>query len=132
MSNGSDSNNWHGTSGNSQISLDNSEYDNIKDLSYRDRLLRKAKNQVTKNLIIELYREHSKIGDGGTADALIHEALTGESTKGKYHNIKANERISQINHILKKNLAPEDKELLEIEREKLKQALKIWKDKNKK
>lgn len=132
MTNGKDSLNWHGTSGNGQETIENTDYNKIKNLGYRERILLKAKNKITQNLIKELYKENSELGDGGTADALINEAKTGNPTKGKYHKIKAEERISQINRILKKGLAPGDENLIRHEKEKLEQALKLWREKNKK
>ncbi len=90
----------------------------------RNNLLVMATQSDTKNLINELYRNDSKIGDGGTADALRYELKTGKLVGGKSHKIKAQQRVKQINNILKRNPNHPDKELLIKLRENLENALK--------
>ena len=46
-------------------------------VSKRTSLLRKAKNKKLRNVINQMFREGSFIGDGGTASALIFEKRTG-------------------------------------------------------
>lgn len=90
----------------------------------KDSLLAKATQNDTKNLVKELYRSGSKIGDGGTADALRHEFKTGKLVGGKSHKIKAQERVKQITNILKKNPSHPDKDLLHQLKEDLEKALR--------
>jgi len=64
--------------------------------SVKESLLARATQNDSKNLVKELYRSGSKIGDGGTADALRYELKTGKLVGGKSHKIKAEERVKQI------------------------------------
>lgn len=92
--------------------------------SVKESLLARATQNDSKNLVKELYRSGSKIGDGGTADALRHELKTGKLVGGKSHKIKAQERVKQINNILKKNPNHPDKDLLNKLRDDLEKALR--------
>lgn len=77
--------------------------------STRDELLDNVQNNSLKNAIEELYRLGATVGDGGLADAVRHELLTGELVGGKSHLIKAAERITNLENIIKKhNLSPSD------------------------
>ena len=60
-------------------------------VSRRNPFLRKAKNLKLKNLIDQLYRPGSFIGDGGTASALKFEYSTGLGLgkNGNFHTQKA-------------------------------------------
>jgi hypothetical protein len=87
-------------------------------------LLNKAKSDDTKKLIGELYRDNATIGDGGTADAVRHEIKDGVKVGGKSHIIKAQQRIKQINNMLKRNPNHSDKELLIDLKNNLEDALK--------
>lgn len=92
--------------------------------SVKESLLARATQNDSKNLVKELYRSGSKIGDGGTADALRHELKTGELVGGKSHKIKAQERVRQIENILKKNPNHPDKDLLNQLKDDLEKALR--------
>jgi hypothetical protein len=73
----------------------------------------------------------SKIGkDGSTADAVIHEILTGERVGGKLHTIKAQNELNRINNIINKsssNLKPQELKVLHQISGELQNALKIKK-----
>ena len=92
--------------------------------SVKESLLARATQNDSKNLVKELYRSGSKIGDGGTADALRHEIKTGKLVGGKSHKIKAQERVKQITNILKKNPNHPDKDLLNQLKDDLEKTLK--------
>ena len=92
--------------------------------SVKESLLARATQNDSKNLIKELYRSGSKIGDGGTADALRYELKTGKLVGGKSHKIKAEERVKQITNILKKNPNHPDKDLLNQLKDDLEKALR--------
>lgn len=87
-------------------------------------LLSQAKEDVTKNIIKELYRPGAKIGDGGTADALKREKQTGKKVGDRSHEQKAKERASQIRKILSKNPNHPDKTILNKLLNDLENALK--------
>ena len=75
-------------------------------------LLKKCLNEKLKNTIKELYRPGALIGDGGTADAIRHEVVTGELVGGKSHIQKGRERLKNLENILKrKDLNKEDKKI---------------------
>ena len=93
----------------------------------RDRLIKKAKHPKVKNLVNELYRSKSFIGDGGTASALKFERSTGLGLgrNGNSHIEKAQNTIRHINkNILTiENLSPSDRKLAIQLRNKLIKAL---------
>lgn len=75
-------------------------------------LLKKCSNEKLKNTIKELYRPGASIGDGGTADAIRYEFVTGELVGGKSHAQKGRERLKNLENILKrKDLNKEDKKI---------------------
>ena len=95
-----------------QINLENEEYENkiikihemnFSNKSKREELLEKVTNENLKNTIKELYRENATIGDGGTADAIRHELETGELVGGKSHIQKGEQRLKNLQNILKRN-----------------------------
>lgn len=96
-------------------------------VSRRDRLIKKAKHPKVKNLVNELYRSKSFIGDGGTASALKFERSTGLGLgrNGNSHIEKAQNTIRHINkNILTiENLSPSDRKLAIQLRNKLIKAL---------
>lgn len=67
----------------------------------RDRLLNTIQNQKLLNCANQLYRSGSKIGDGGTADALKYELAKGLNTNAP-HWLKALERIKNLENIIRK------------------------------
>ena len=67
----------------------------------REELLRNTENEKLKNTIKEMYRENANVGDGGLADAIRHELNTGELVGGKSHIIKGEERVRNLENILK-------------------------------
>ena len=65
--------------------------------------------QTLKNAIDQIYRPNSQIGDGGLADAVRYELKTGKLVGGKSHIQKANERIKNLENIIRKeNLNEKD------------------------
>ena len=88
----------HGTQGNPQQSLEQNE---IKEISKklelklannnREKMLSSVKTQKAKSILSELYRLGATIGDGSTADMLIHEAING-ITHGKKITLSKSKR----------------------------------------
>jgi len=91
--------------------------------SARSALLAEATTDKVRNLVEELYRSDKGVGDGGTADAIRHELATCEKVGGKSHIKKGQERLRQIENILKKNPDHPDRGLLEKLRDDLRDAL---------
>ena len=127
----------YGTNGNSQQSLEQEETQRkSKELetklvgNVRDKMIASAKTEKGKKIISELYRPGANVGDGGTADKLIDEAINGVRTGEKSHYQKACDRVREINKTLAKNLAPGDEEILTKEKEKLERAIKFWEKKH--
>lgn len=127
----------HGTNGNRQQSIEQNETQVIsKDLELklvndnRESLLKSVKTQKAKNIISELYRPGAFIGDGGTADKLIDEAINGVQPGERSHYQKAKDRVREISKTLLKNLAPGDEAILAKEKEKLEKAIFIWEEKH--
>lgn len=126
----------HGTNGNRQQSIEQNETEVIsKDLELklvnnnRESLLNSVKTQKAKNIISELYRPGAFVGDGGTADKLIDEAINGVKLGERSHYQKAKDRAREISKTLLKNLAPGDETILIKEKEKLEKAILIWEEK---
>jgi len=91
----------------------------------RDTLLKCVFNQKLKNAINQIYRPGAKIGDGGLADAIRHEIQTGELVGGKSHLIKGEERIKNLENILKsQDLNSTDKAIAQNLLNDLKNAMK--------
>ena len=116
----------YGTNGNRQQSIEQNDTQVIsKDLELklvnnnRESLLKSVKTQKTKNIILKLYRAGALIGDGGTADKLINEAINGVQPGERSHYQKAKDRVREISKTLLKNLAPGDEAILAKEKEKL-------------
>ena len=139
MRNG-DSGQGKGTSGSPQTSLEQEEA-RLDELaaekrlseeanSQRGKLLSKMKTEKGKSIINELYRPGASIGDGGTADALIHEADSGLGPNDKSHYKKALDRVREINKAIAKGLVKGDEDILESERDKLIKAIKYWEKKH--
>ena len=90
----------------------------------RETLLDSVSNQKLKNAINEIYRPGAKIGDGGLADAIRHELKTGELVGGKSHIIKGNERVKNLENIIKtQNLNQSDLNIAQKLLNDLKNAL---------
>lgn len=89
----------------------------------RDEFIAKAIEPETKELINQLYRETAARGDGGTAYAIYLELTTGELVGGRSHIQKGQQRIRQIEKLLKKNPNHPDKELLLRLKKELEDAL---------
>ena len=98
--------------------------------SQRERLMSKMKTEKGKRIINELYRATASIGDGGTADALIHEADTGVKPGDIGHYQKATDRVKEINNSIARGLVKGDEEELIKERDKLIEAIKYWEKKH--
>ena len=82
---------------------------NIINNSKRYKLLNSTQNTKLKNAIDQIYRPNSQIGDGGLADAVRYELKTGKLVGGKSHIQKANERIKNLENIIRKeNLNEKD------------------------
>ncbi|MBU1130784.1 hypothetical protein KJ840_01490, partial [Patescibacteria group bacterium] len=56
------------------------------------------------NIVESLYRAGSKIGNGGTADAIRYELKTGELVSGKSHIIKGQQSINALNNWIRNNI----------------------------
>ncbi len=98
--------------------------------SQRGKLLSKMKTGKGKRIINELYRPTASIGDGGTADALIHEADTGVKPGDTSHYQKATDRAKEINNSIARGLVKGDEEELIKQRDKLIEAIKYWEKKH--
>ncbi len=125
----------HGTKGNPQQSLEQRETQNKSEelenklaANTRERMLASVKTEKGKKIISELYRPGAYVGDGGTADKLIDEAINGVQPGEKSHYQKACDRVREIIRTLTKNLAPGDEKVLAEEKEKLEKAIKFWED----
>ena len=95
-----------------------------KSATARENLLSASKTEQVKRIVGELYREGSRIGNGGTADAIRSEKRTGEKVGGKSHLQKGEERLRQIEKILKEFPDHPDRGILEFLRKDLQDALK--------
>lgn len=74
-----------------------------KDVSEKGkRLQNMVKNQSLKNTIGEMYRQGATVGDGGLADAVREQVRTGKLVGGRDHIKKAEERIRNMENILRK------------------------------
>ena len=83
-----------------------------------------AKDPQLKNTIDRLFRESDQLR-GGTAGAVRSEAQTGLATGRKFHAIKAQENISNLQKILRRtNLDPVDRATAEALLSDLQNALK--------
>ena len=90
----------------------------------RDTLLESVTNQKLKNAIDQIYRPDAKTGNGGLADAIRHELSTGELVGGKSHIIKGNERVKNLENIIKsQNLNSTDMQIAQELLNDLKNAL---------
>ena len=82
-------------------------------------------NQKLKNLVGELYREGAIIGDGSAMAAASKQVQTGELVGGKDHVTKINERINNLNNIMKtQNLNASDTKYAHELLSKMKKSLK--------
>ena len=78
----------------------------------REQLLDSVQNDKLRNAVNEIYRPGASIGDGGLADAVRHELITGEMVGGKSHITKAQERIANLENIItKQNLSQADSDI---------------------
>ncbi len=72
--------------------------------SRRERLLFSATNKRLKNAIDQMYRPGALVGDGGLADAIRYEKVTGESVGGRSHFLKGKQRLRNLENILAKEI----------------------------
>jgi hypothetical protein len=87
-------------------------------------IARGARNPALRNTIKELYRPGAKIGDGGTADALIDEASSGCGTRCPHYQ-KAVERVANLSNILRRQpLNPDETKIANELLNNLKAAIK--------
>lgn len=80
--------------------------------SQRDSMLKKVKNKSLKNVVSQLYRPGSFIGDGGTASVVLFERRTGLGlgTNGNTHEKKARDMIKHIkNKVLTQKMSNSDR-----------------------
>lgn len=61
-------------------------------------------NKKLKNLVGELYREGATVGDGSAMAAANEQVLTGKLTGGKDHILKIQERITNLNNIMRREI----------------------------
>lgn len=91
-------------------------------------LMEGVNNADVLKIIKDNYKAGSTVGkNGSTADAVIHELLTGEKVGGKLHSIKAQEQINRINNTFKKfgsELSSQETKVLNQISNDLKSALK--------
>lgn len=127
----------HGTNGNPQQELEQFDTESKSRIlekeivkTNRDVMLESVKSEKAKKIISELYRPGAEVGDGGTADMLIDEAINGVKPGKKCHYQKAVDRVREINKTLAKNLAPGDEEVLKKEKFKLEKAIMLWENRN--
>lgn len=64
--------------------------------SRRERLLFSATNKRLKNAIDQMYRPGALVGDGGLADAIRYEKVTGESVGGRSHFLNSTFALSGL------------------------------------
>ena len=77
-----------------------------------EKLLKKVTNPKLSNTIKEMYRPGAKIGDGGLADIIKYELKTGTLVGGKSHIIKGQERIRNLERILREqSLTNQEREI---------------------
>lgn len=74
-------------------------------------LLKQVSNEKLKNVIKELYKPGSSVGDGGTADAIRYEKKTGKLVGGKSHIQKGQERLKNLQRVMKSDLNEVDKKI---------------------
>lgn len=87
-------------------------------------LLSKTKDEKLKNVIKELYRPGSKVGDGGTAAAIRLEKKTGVPVGGKSHVQKGQERMKNLERIISNpNVSSKDKKVAQKLYDDLSKAL---------
>lgn len=95
-----------------------------------------AKSPQVQELINPLYRgalTQNPFGNGSTAAAIRHERLTGRDVFGKLlgdrnktgHSQKAEEAVLNIKKILKTDLHPSDRQILQSELDSLQHSLSI-------
>ena len=97
----------------------------ITGLSKRDQLLSKATNQKVKEAVNQIYRPNAQIGDGGLGDAIRHELATGDLVGGKSHIQKGQERLKNLENILKsENLSADEERMVMDLIDDLQKALK--------
>lgn len=102
------------------------KYKNWIGKSRRDNLLKNVKNKTLKNVIAQLYRPRSFIGDGGTASVVLFERRTGLGlgTNGGSHQKKARDMIIHIkNKVLTQNLSNSDRKIAKKILRKLERSL---------
>ena len=94
----------------------------------RESLLKHAKNEKVRNVINQLYRPGSFIGDGGTASIIKFEKETGIGLgrKGNTHMQKGREMVKYINSkiLVRDDLSAGDRKMLEKLMKSLTKA--IW------
>ncbi len=93
----------------------------------RDSLLKKAKNPKVKNVVNQLYRPGSFIGDGGTASVIKFEKTTGIGlgSNGNTHMQKGKEMLRYIEKkvLTQQSLSASDKKLAEQLAKDLRKAI---------
>ena len=90
----------------------------------RDRMLAKAKNPKVRNIVNQLYRTHSMVGDGSTASALKFEKATGLLLSPGGHQKKAKDMLICLTKTLKNDsLSNSDQKLARYLIRKLAKAL---------
>ena len=84
----------------------------------------KTKDEKLKNVIKELYRPGSSVGDGGTAAAIRLEKRTGIPVGGKSHIQKGQERMRNLERIINNpSISSKDKKVAQKLYDDLSKAL---------
>ncbi|OGH71182.1 MAG: hypothetical protein A2921_03090 [Candidatus Magasanikbacteria bacterium RIFCSPLOWO2_01_FULL_43_20b] len=92
-------------------------------------LLDNVSDHKLKEIVQQLYRKGSKIGDGGTADALRYETQTGDLLSKSGHIEKATGRITELTRYLgQDNLSTQDRQIGQSLLNNLKDAVKTATD----
>ena len=86
-------------------------------------LLQISRTEQCRQIIEELYRDGATVGDGGCADAIRQQLISGKLVGNKDHIKKGKERLRQIKKILAKDENHPDKDILEFLASDLEQAL---------
>ncbi|HBZ53294.1 MAG TPA: hypothetical protein DEO82_05920 [Eubacterium sp.] len=95
----------------------------------RERLLKYARNKKLRNAVMQLYREGSFIGDGGTASILKFEKRTGLNTgrMGNSHYQKAVDMSKYLsNRVLKESLKKSERKMAAKLLKSLRKAIVEW------
>lgn len=92
----------------SQADKDQNAQDRLQHENYKDELRAQmekpdVKDPHLKEITDKLYRPNAQIGNGSTADAVRHEAATGQQVGGRLHLQKAQDTVKELQTWLRRN-----------------------------